>query len=196
MIDHTGIGVSDVARSAAFYDAVLGALKFRRFMQLPPETGADAVGYGNHFPIFWIDRFHPHSVKQHTAFVARSREQVDGFHAAALGAGGVRTTASPGPRGAPEAASNHRATMPRSCLIPTATISKLFSGFDRFGLARFRPVVYPRHSRSRFWIPQKPSFLRERAGGEQMEFPPHWRRSTAGATCTPDAGNVRRRSDP
>jgi hypothetical protein len=26
MIDHTGIGVADVARSAAFYDAALGAL--------------------------------------------------------------------------------------------------------------------------------------------------------------------------
>jgi catechol 2,3-dioxygenase-like lactoylglutathione lyase family enzyme len=26
MIDHTGIGVANVARSAAFYDAALGAL--------------------------------------------------------------------------------------------------------------------------------------------------------------------------
>jgi catechol 2,3-dioxygenase-like lactoylglutathione lyase family enzyme len=89
MIDHTGIGVADVARSAVFYEAVFEALGIRRFMQLPPETGADAVGYGNHFPIFWIDRFHPHSVKQHTAFVAQSREQVDAFHAAALRAGGT-----------------------------------------------------------------------------------------------------------
>jgi catechol 2,3-dioxygenase-like lactoylglutathione lyase family enzyme len=101
MIDHTGIGVADVARSAAFYDAVLEALGIRRHMQLPPETGADAVGYGNHFPIFWIDRFHPHGVKQHTAFVARSREQVDAFHAAALGAGG-RDNGGPGPREAPD----------------------------------------------------------------------------------------------
>jgi hypothetical protein len=30
MIDHTGIGVADVARSAAFYDAALGALGLRR----------------------------------------------------------------------------------------------------------------------------------------------------------------------
>jgi catechol 2,3-dioxygenase-like lactoylglutathione lyase family enzyme len=37
MIDHTGIGVAEVARAATFYDAALGALGFRRVMQLPPE---------------------------------------------------------------------------------------------------------------------------------------------------------------
>jgi catechol 2,3-dioxygenase-like lactoylglutathione lyase family enzyme len=36
-----------------------------------------------------IDRFHPHGVKQHTAFVARDRAEVDAFHAAALKAGGT-----------------------------------------------------------------------------------------------------------
>jgi hypothetical protein len=35
MIDHTGIGGADVARSAVFYDAALGALGPRRVMQLP-----------------------------------------------------------------------------------------------------------------------------------------------------------------
>jgi catechol 2,3-dioxygenase-like lactoylglutathione lyase family enzyme len=89
MIDHTGIGVADVARSAAFYDAALGALGLRRAMQLPPADGADAVGYGVDYPVFWIDRFHPHGVKQHTAFAARSRAEVNGFHAAALKAGGT-----------------------------------------------------------------------------------------------------------
>ena len=88
MIDHTGIGVADVARSAAFYDAVLGALDYRRVAQLPENDGADAVAYGVDVPCFWIDRFHPHSVKQHTAFVAHSRVQVDAFYAAALRAGG------------------------------------------------------------------------------------------------------------
>lgn len=89
MIDHTGIGVSDVARSAAFYDAALGALGLRRAMQLPAEDGRDAVGYGVEYPVFWIDRFHPHSVKQHTAFVAPSREAVDAFYVAALESGGT-----------------------------------------------------------------------------------------------------------
>lgn len=89
MIDHTGIGVSDVARSAAFYDAALGALGLRRVIQLPENDGADGVAYGVDLPFFWIDRFHPFGTKQHTAFVARSRSQVDAFYAAALRAGGT-----------------------------------------------------------------------------------------------------------
>jgi catechol 2,3-dioxygenase-like lactoylglutathione lyase family enzyme len=97
MIDHTGIGVADVGRSAAFYDAALGALGMRRAMQLPENTGTDAVGYGVDYPVFWIDRYHPHSVKQHTAFVAKTKAEVDAFHAAALKAGGTDKRA-PGPR--------------------------------------------------------------------------------------------------
>jgi catechol 2,3-dioxygenase-like lactoylglutathione lyase family enzyme len=89
MIDHTGIGVANIARSAAFYDAALGALGLRRVMQLPDNDGADGVGYGANYPVFWIDRFHPHSTKQHTAFAARNRAEVDAFHAAALKAGGT-----------------------------------------------------------------------------------------------------------
>lgn len=89
MIDHTGLGVADVMRSAKFYDAALGALGLRRMMQLPENDGADGVGYGVDYPVFWIDRFHPHGVMQHTAFAAQSRAAVNAFHAAALGAGGT-----------------------------------------------------------------------------------------------------------
>ena len=89
MIDHTGIGVSDVATAAAFYDAALGALGMRRAIQMPENTGADGVGYGIDYPVFWIDRFHPHSTRQHTAFGAKSRVEVDAFYAAAIGAGGT-----------------------------------------------------------------------------------------------------------
>ena len=89
MIDHTGIGVADVRRSAAFYDAALGALGMRRVAQMPDNDGADGVGYGFDFPVFWIDRYHPHGVKQHTAFAAKSRAEVDAFYAAALKAGGI-----------------------------------------------------------------------------------------------------------
>ena len=89
MIDHTGIGVANVVRSAAFYDAALSALGWRRVVQMPENGGADGVGYGIDYPVFWIDRFHPHGVKQHTAFAAKNRAQVDAFHAAALKAGGI-----------------------------------------------------------------------------------------------------------
>lgn len=89
MIDHTGIGVADMGRSSAFYDAALGALGLRRVMQLPENSGTDGIAYGMSHPAFWIDRFHPHSVRQHTAFVAKSRAEVDGFYRAALKSGGT-----------------------------------------------------------------------------------------------------------
>jgi catechol 2,3-dioxygenase-like lactoylglutathione lyase family enzyme len=89
MIDHTGIGVANVAASATFYDAALGALGLRRVMQLPENEGSDGIGYGVDYPVFWIDRLHPHSVKQHTAFVAKSRAEVEAFYATALKAGGI-----------------------------------------------------------------------------------------------------------
>jgi catechol 2,3-dioxygenase-like lactoylglutathione lyase family enzyme len=85
MIDHTGVGVSDVPRSAAFYDPTLAALGLRRLVEMPDNGG---VGYGVEYPVFWIDRFHPAGVKQHTAFAAKSRAEVDAFHAAAVKAGG------------------------------------------------------------------------------------------------------------
>ena len=88
MIDHTGIGVANVTESARFYDAVLGALGMRRAAQMPENEGTDGIGYGIDYPVFWIDRFHPHSTRQHTAFVAKTRDEVDAFHAAAMRAGG------------------------------------------------------------------------------------------------------------
>jgi catechol 2,3-dioxygenase-like lactoylglutathione lyase family enzyme len=96
MIDHTGIGAANVSRSGVFYDKALNALGLRRVMQIP-DVGIDGIGYGVSFPIFWIDRFHPHSVRQHTAFAAKSRTEVDAFYADALKAGGTDNGA-PGPR--------------------------------------------------------------------------------------------------
>jgi catechol 2,3-dioxygenase-like lactoylglutathione lyase family enzyme len=95
MIDHTGIGVANVGRSAVFYDAALAALGMRR--QMPDNIGSDGIGYGLDYPVFWIDRYHPHSVNQHTAFAAKSRAEVDAFHPAALKAGGTDNGA-PGSR--------------------------------------------------------------------------------------------------
>lgn len=97
MIDHTGIGVADLAVSAPFYDAALAALGMRRVMLMPEGVGTDGVGYGRDYPVFWIDRFHPHSTRQHTAFVAGSCEAVQAFYTAALGAGG-RDNGAPGER--------------------------------------------------------------------------------------------------
>jgi catechol 2,3-dioxygenase-like lactoylglutathione lyase family enzyme len=105
-IDHTGIGVSDIRRSVAFYDAALGALGLRPAIRITtrftptaggPEDDLGGVGYGAAYPIFWIDVFHPHGAKQHTAFRARSREEVQAFHRAALESGG-RDNGAPGLR--------------------------------------------------------------------------------------------------
>jgi catechol 2,3-dioxygenase-like lactoylglutathione lyase family enzyme len=97
LIDHTGIGVSDIYRSARFYEAALGTLNLKIVMRISrgfePVEGDSAdlggVAYGIDYPTFWIDVFHPHGVKQHTAFRAQSRQQVDAFHQAALLAGGT-----------------------------------------------------------------------------------------------------------
>lgn len=84
MIDHTGIGVADLERSAKFYDAALGALGWKRVIEI--EGG---VAYGITTPLWWIDKFHPSATKNHTAFSAKTRAEVDAFHAAAIAAGGV-----------------------------------------------------------------------------------------------------------
>jgi catechol 2,3-dioxygenase-like lactoylglutathione lyase family enzyme len=77
---------------------VLATLGLRRVAELPENDGADAVGYGVDYPVFWIDRFHPHGTRQHTAFAAQSRAAVDAFHTAALQAGGT-DNGPPGLRG-------------------------------------------------------------------------------------------------
>jgi catechol 2,3-dioxygenase-like lactoylglutathione lyase family enzyme len=89
MIDHAGIGVADVGRSSTFYDAALGGLGLRRVVQLPEDSGTDGIGYGVDYPVSWIDRFHPYGVKQHTAFAAKGRAQLDAFDPAAIKAGGI-----------------------------------------------------------------------------------------------------------
>jgi catechol 2,3-dioxygenase-like lactoylglutathione lyase family enzyme len=97
LIDHTGVGVSDIHRSSRFYEAALHPLGIKIVMRISrdfrPAEGASmdlgGVAYGIDYPAFWIDVFHPHSVKQHTAFRAQSRQQVDAFHQAALLVGGT-----------------------------------------------------------------------------------------------------------
>src|SRR5437660_12358981 len=60
-------------------------------LQIPENDGADGVGHGVDYPVFWIDRFHPHGIKQHTAFAARNRAEVDAFYVAALKSGALDT---------------------------------------------------------------------------------------------------------
>ncbi len=88
MIDHTGIGVADVAQSALFYDAALSALGMRRVYEMKNDGALEGIGYGFDFPLFWIDRFHPPAQRYHTGFRAKSPEAVNSFYEKALAAGG------------------------------------------------------------------------------------------------------------
>ncbi|OAV53490.1 glyoxalase [Rhizobium sp. WYCCWR10014] len=95
MLHHASLGVSDIERSAAFYDAALAALGYIRVWEdiRPGQTG-QAVGYGppgggdklaiKHRP----DGQCPPSPGFHLAFAAPSRQAVDQFYAAAIAQGG------------------------------------------------------------------------------------------------------------
>jgi catechol 2,3-dioxygenase-like lactoylglutathione lyase family enzyme len=96
VLHHVSIGVSDLARSAAFYDAVLGALGYSRYLEKPGTTSWRPADGG---PAFWINQRDGLSVSpdngSHIAFRAPRNEQVDAFYAAALEAG-ARDDGPPG----------------------------------------------------------------------------------------------------
>ncbi|HEY5810701.1 MAG TPA: VOC family protein [Povalibacter sp.] len=100
MIDHTGVSVSDFARSKAFYAAALLPLGYRVMMEFTPEqTGrVHVAGFGvPPKPDFWIASGEPNKPGIHTAFRAANRAEVDAFYKAALAAGG-RDNGPPGLR--------------------------------------------------------------------------------------------------
>jgi catechol 2,3-dioxygenase-like lactoylglutathione lyase family enzyme len=88
MIDHISVGVSDLERSARFYEAVLAPLGLTRLVKRPAT-----VGFGKRYPEFWIN-LRPQMAHgeqaggTHIALRAETAGAVDAFHAAALGAGG------------------------------------------------------------------------------------------------------------
>ncbi|MGZ4268128.1 MAG: VOC family protein [Solirubrobacteraceae bacterium] len=94
MIDHVGFEVSDLERSARFYDALFHALGGRRV-----HDGARAIGYGVHEArLFIVARGNrPGAGFGHVAISAHGRAGVDAAYAAALAAGG-RDDGPPGPR--------------------------------------------------------------------------------------------------
>jgi catechol 2,3-dioxygenase-like lactoylglutathione lyase family enzyme len=98
MIDHCGITVSDFEASKAFYDRAMAPLGASLLLMVPPEYTGDVKvgGYGRERPVFWLREGKPHD-RQHIAFTANSRAEVDAFHAAARAAGG-RDNGAPGLR--------------------------------------------------------------------------------------------------
>jgi catechol 2,3-dioxygenase-like lactoylglutathione lyase family enzyme len=94
VIDHVGFEVTDLERSAAFYDAVFLALGGRRL-----HEGPHAIAYGTLAPALWIVvRGRPSAPAYgHVALRARGRAAVAEAHRAALANGGT-DDGSPGPR--------------------------------------------------------------------------------------------------
>jgi catechol 2,3-dioxygenase-like lactoylglutathione lyase family enzyme len=92
MIDHTGVAVSDYARSKAFYEKALAPIGYALMMEIPASvTGhTDVAGFGEPpTPDFWISSGTPNRPPVHIAFRVSTRAQVDAFHQAALAAGGT-----------------------------------------------------------------------------------------------------------
>ncbi|MBR0727802.1 VOC family protein [Bradyrhizobium japonicum] len=89
MIDHISVGVSNLERSAKFYETTLAALGLTCLV-VRPRT----IGFGKAYPEFWINlregmpRMAPES-GVHICLRAKTTAEVDAFHAAALSAGGA-----------------------------------------------------------------------------------------------------------
>jgi catechol 2,3-dioxygenase-like lactoylglutathione lyase family enzyme len=97
MIDHVSVCVSELQRSARFYEITLAPLGLSRLVTRPA-----AIGFGKNYPEFWINlRSDMAGVTPssgvHICLRARSAGEVDAFHAAALDAGG-RSDGGPGLR--------------------------------------------------------------------------------------------------
>ena len=91
MLGHISFGVTNLPRSAVFYDTTMGALGYARVF-----ASASAIGYGK--PGGTADRLllilQPQPVIPpgpgfHLAFAAPSRAAVDRFHRAAVESGGT-----------------------------------------------------------------------------------------------------------
>ena len=102
MLDHVFVSVGDVGRSIAFYEQVLAPLGISHVLDYDGKDGPlghpDLKGFGQGGRVFfWLRPGPADSRSAHIGFVARSRAEVDAFHAAALAAGG-RDNGAPGPR--------------------------------------------------------------------------------------------------
>jgi catechol 2,3-dioxygenase-like lactoylglutathione lyase family enzyme len=97
MIDHVSVAVSSLADSAAFYEAVLAPLEYKRLVERPAT-----VGFGKRYPEFWLNlrpgfKASDSNPGAHVALRAPSEAAVRAFHAAALSRGG-KSNGEPGPR--------------------------------------------------------------------------------------------------
>jgi catechol 2,3-dioxygenase-like lactoylglutathione lyase family enzyme len=98
MIDHISVAVRNLATSAAFYEAVLGALGLAKLVDRSPAT----VGFGRKYPEFWLNAREglapqPETTGTHICLRAPGESAVRAFFDAALAHGG-KSAGDPGPR--------------------------------------------------------------------------------------------------
>ncbi|MSO41835.1 MAG: VOC family protein [Solirubrobacterales bacterium] len=97
MLHYVSIRVSDLERSAAFYDAMLGPMGWRR-----QTDDSEAIGWGLVTPVFFItNREAPHPGFGQVSFRANSIPAVKAAYEAGLESGGqsVAEPSSPPSRG-------------------------------------------------------------------------------------------------
>jgi len=89
MIDHVSIAVSDLARSARFYEPVLAALGLEKIVDRD-----ETIGFGKSYPEFWLNS-RPDMAKPtadcgiHICLRASRPDLVDAFWKAAVDHGGL-----------------------------------------------------------------------------------------------------------
>ncbi len=89
MLHHISFGVTDLARSAAFYDAVLSTLAYVRVWADDSAVGYGSPGGGDKLAIkLCRNGVVAPGAGVHLAFAAPTRETVAAFHQAALRHGG------------------------------------------------------------------------------------------------------------
>jgi catechol 2,3-dioxygenase-like lactoylglutathione lyase family enzyme len=94
-IDHVSVGVSNMTRAKAFYDAALAPLGMAPVMPVEINGNLVGVGYGKPGkPSFWIQfPINGQAASMgngvHIAFRAENRAAIDAFYLAAMEHGGV-----------------------------------------------------------------------------------------------------------
>jgi catechol 2,3-dioxygenase-like lactoylglutathione lyase family enzyme len=87
-IDHVTLGVSDLARSRAFYERALAPLGLTETLTAEVLPNEVEFGDGEQHPLA-ISTDYPVGAPVHVAFGAESTAQVHAFYEAALAAGGT-----------------------------------------------------------------------------------------------------------
>lgn len=89
MIDHISLAVSDMDRAVPFYEKMFAPLGLTKLVVRP-----GMVGFGKSYPEVWLNlragmaRLSPDS-GAHLCLRARTTDEIDAFHAAAVAAGGI-----------------------------------------------------------------------------------------------------------